>query len=296
VSGALEAPFRDVVEASSNGMLLVDGDGRIAFVNPAGEALFGYERGELLGRPVEILVPESSQRAHPALRRGYQQHPTPRPMGAGRDLFGRRKEGSEFRVEIGLTPLATSHGPMVLATITDITPRKLVEEHLASVAHTLQTALLPGQLPQSASVQLASRYRPGASDAEVGGDWYDAILRDGQLTLAIGDVAGRGVDAAAVMGAVRHAVAASAMTGQEPGQVLTLANGYLRALGPGMVTCLVARFDLVNGVARAAGAGHVPPVLLAPGCHARFADVPAGPPTVASTYPPARRSCCTPTV
>jgi len=275
---ALEVPFRDVVEASSNGMLLVDGEGRIVFVNPAGEALFRYGRAALLGQPVEILVPEASRRAHPALRRRYQRDPTPLALGAGRDLYGLRKDGSEFPVEIGLTPLETSDGPMVLATVTDITARKLAEEQLASVAHTLQNALLPGQLPRTEVVQLASRYRPGATGTEVGGDWYDAILRDDMLTLVIGDVAGRGIDAAAIMGAVRHALATSAMTGLEPGRVLTHANEYLRSLGPGMVTCLAVRFDLINGVALGASAGHVPLVMLAPGEPAAFAQVDAGPP------------------
>jgi len=116
--------FRQVVEAAPNAMVMINGDGQIVMVNAQVERLFGYDRSELLGRPVEILVPDRHRAAHPGLRGGFFRHGHgSRPMGAGRDLFARRKDGSEFPVEIGLNPITMDEGPMVLSAIVDISDR-----------------------------------------------------------------------------------------------------------------------------------------------------------------------------
>src|SRR5713226_903104 len=105
-------------------------EGRIALVNAQTEQLFGYSRAELLGQRVEMLVPERYVTAHPDHRAGFLQHPSARAMGAGRDLYGRRKDGSEVPIEIGLNPIKTDEGPFVLADIIDITRRKEGEDAL----------------------------------------------------------------------------------------------------------------------------------------------------------------------
>ncbi|MEZ5285212.1 MAG: PAS domain S-box protein [Vicinamibacterales bacterium] len=125
-----EARFRVAVEASPHGMLMVDPRGVILMVNREIERLFGYPREQLLGQSVEALVPVSVRPRHPDLRQGFERDPHQRPMGAGRDLFGRRRDGVEFPVEIGLNPIETDEGVFVLASVIDIGPRKHAEEEL----------------------------------------------------------------------------------------------------------------------------------------------------------------------
>jgi PAS domain S-box-containing protein len=117
--------FRLVVEAAPNAMVLADKDGRIVMVNAEAERLFGYPREELVGRPVEVLVPPRLRAAHPGLRAGFHGSTQARPMGAGRDLYGVRKDGVEIPVEIGLNPLGAEG--LVLASIVDISARLKAE-------------------------------------------------------------------------------------------------------------------------------------------------------------------------
>jgi len=125
-----EDSFRRVVEWAPNAMVMVDSQGRIVLVNAETERVFGYRRSELVGRAVETLVPDRSSGNHVAFRTGFLKNPAPRPMGSGRDLFARRADGSEFPVEIGLNPIDTDAGPMVLAAIVDITERVRAKERI----------------------------------------------------------------------------------------------------------------------------------------------------------------------
>jgi len=126
--------FRDAFDAAPVGMLIVNGQGEIVDVNSHLVHLFGYPREELLGKPVELLVASDGER-HRAQRNGFLGHPQTRPMGAGRDLFGRRKDGARIPVEIGLTPLRTDNDSFVIATIVDITERRHSQQMLeASIA------------------------------------------------------------------------------------------------------------------------------------------------------------------
>ena len=120
--------FRIVVEGAPNAIVMADERGSITLINPQAEKLFGYAREELLGQPIEMLVPERFRGHHPGLRAGYFKDPQIRAMGAGRELFGLRKDGNEVPVEIGLNPVATEEGRFVLASIIDITERKRAEK------------------------------------------------------------------------------------------------------------------------------------------------------------------------
>jgi PAS domain S-box-containing protein len=123
-----EARALALFEAASEGIVIVAADGRIVSVNAKTEELFGYSRRELVGQGVEMLLPERGRTAHPQHRAKYLANPVARPMGRGLDLAGRRKDGSEFAVEISLTHMETDAGAQTLALITDITQRLLVDQ------------------------------------------------------------------------------------------------------------------------------------------------------------------------
>jgi two-component system, LuxR family, sensor kinase FixL len=166
-----EEKFRLAVEASPNGIVMVNRDGQIVLVNVRTEKLFGYTREELIGQPVEILVPERFRDYHPAHRAGYFAAPRTRPMGGGRDLFARRKDGSEFLVEIGLNPIRSNEGLFVLTAIVDITERKRAEselqQHQRALAHVARVSTL-GELSASLAHELNQPLAAILSNAQAG--------------------------------------------------------------------------------------------------------------------------------
>src|SRR5579859_4255015 len=119
--------FVGLLEAAPDAMLCVDGDGRIALVNAQAERLFGYGRKELIGQQVEILVPDLIRGVHPSLRAGYLADPKPRPMGAGMELAGRRRDGSTFPAEISLSAFDAEEGILVTAAVRDVTERMAIQ-------------------------------------------------------------------------------------------------------------------------------------------------------------------------
>jgi PAS domain S-box-containing protein len=130
--GNTEEIMRLAVEASPNGIVMTDRNGSIIMVNVATEKLFGYTRQELIGQPVEMLIPVSHRAHHPELRNNYTKNPSRRAMGHGRDLHGLHKSGKEFSVEVGLNSIQTPNGIVVLASVIDISERKQQEEQLKS--------------------------------------------------------------------------------------------------------------------------------------------------------------------
>jgi PAS domain S-box-containing protein len=125
-----EERLRQVIEAAPSGMIMVDDRGSIVLVNSQVEQLFGYSRDELLGKSIEILVPMSARAKHPEYRKQFFCAPSVRAMGMGRDLFGLKKDGAQIPVEIGLNPVESNGETFVLASVVDITQRKLAEEAL----------------------------------------------------------------------------------------------------------------------------------------------------------------------
>jgi PAS domain S-box-containing protein len=132
--------FAQLLEAAPDAMVCVDADGRIALVNAQTERLFGYGRDELVGQPVDMLVPDAVRDVHPAHRAGYVADPLPRPMGAGMELAGRRRDGSTFPAEISLSAIDTEEGILVSAAVRDVTERWLAAETAAQLASIIQSS------------------------------------------------------------------------------------------------------------------------------------------------------------
>ncbi|ANS70176.1 putative PAS/PAC sensor protein [Streptomyces lincolnensis] len=404
-----EDRFRGLLEAAPDAMVIVDGTGTIRLVNAQTEALFGYSREDLLGRPVELLIPHRFHAHHTRHRDGYAANRQVRPMGAGLDLHGLRKNGTEFPVEISLSPLETANGLLVSAAVRDVSDRKAAEarinelaalvessqdailaktldgyitywnaaaqslygykaqevigrhvsvlalperrgeitallerlrqgervEHFETlrvtstdelldvdvtlwptrdsagtvvgacaivrdisdrkraeaelktlyeqqrhIALTLQRSLM-GTPPAIPGLATASRYRPATQGAGVGGDWFDLILLGaGRVGVLIGDVMGRGLEAAAVMGQLRSAAHALAKTGMQPRQLMQALDTCVADLDvpDQLVTCCYLVIAPDSGTATVCSAGHLPILVAHPDSGVRALDTPVNAP------------------
>jgi protein-histidine pros-kinase len=135
-----EAYFRNLLESAPDAMVIIDVHGKIAIVNGQAEEMFGYEREGMLGKPVEMLLPERLHETHKGHRTGYQDNPRLRPMGAGLDLLARRSDGSEFPVEISLSPVSSSAGSFVSSVIRDVTERKRMQDEIIAARQAAERA------------------------------------------------------------------------------------------------------------------------------------------------------------
>jgi two-component system sensor kinase FixL len=189
--------FRLVVEASLNGVVVVDAQGHIVLVNVRTEKLFGYGRDELIGQGIELLVPKRFRDEHPAHRARFHAAPEARAMGAGRELFAKRKDGTEFPVEIGISPIQSPEGTLILSVVVDISDRKQAEaearQHREELAHLSRVAIMgemAGSLahelnqPLTSIVNNASAGRrfiaKGRADLAKLDDLFEAVVADGR--------------------------------------------------------------------------------------------------------------------
>jgi PAS domain S-box-containing protein len=187
MSNDQDLPFRELVDAAPDGLIVCDQRGTITLVNAEAERMFGYARNELLGKPIEILVPDSVRPHHGQHVAGYVRAPRLRPMGSSLDLHGRKKDGSEFPVEISLSPIATERGLLITAGIRDVTDRRRLEReakrsnaYLVSAVDSVQDAFtLFDEHDRVMMVNSAARQLLGSSTGgSIIGHRFDQLLRD----------------------------------------------------------------------------------------------------------------------
>ena len=162
-----EKLFQLVVESAPNAIVMVDQEGLVTLVNSQTEKYFGYRRDELLGKPVEMLIPERLKDSHQKHVRGFYNEDMARPMGLGRSLYGLRKDGSEFPIEVGLSPVETGQGKLILSAIVDISERVRIDLELQRIRAYLKNIIdsMPSVLVGVDSDGMVTEWNQGAKQA-----------------------------------------------------------------------------------------------------------------------------------
>ncbi|MCK9396957.1 MAG: PAS domain S-box protein [Methylobacter sp.] len=274
----LEHRFRQAVESAPNAIVMVNKFGTIEMVNSQTETSFGYSRTELVGQPIEILVPERYRGAHLGFRQAYFAAPVSRPMGVGQELYGLRKDGTEFPVEIGLSLIDSKEETLVLSTIVDITTRKATEAAIRQaqinlaiaqseikIAQRIQASLSPSAPIQSINFEVTGFCLPAD---QIGGDYFDYFYRDEtHLDMIIADVSGHSIGPALFMVETRSAIRTQAGGSGTPSETLSVLNNFLFEdldKSDYFITLFYLQYDLTNHQLSFANAGHPPPLLLSP--------------------------------
>lgn len=272
----LEHRFRQAVESAPNAIVMVDKSGTIEMVNSQTEAFFGYSRAELIGQPVEILVPERFRGSHFGYRQAYLAAPVSRPMGVGRDLYGLRKDGTEFPVEIGLSLIDSKEETLILSTIVDITTRKATEAAIRQaqvnlaiaqseikIAQRIQASLSPSAPIETGHFEITGFCLPAD---RVGGDYFDYFYRnEDYLDIVIADVSGHSIGPALFMVETRSFIRTQASISATPSQTLKMLNNFLFEdldRSEYFITLFYLQYNTTNHQLSFANAGHPPPLLL----------------------------------
>ncbi len=254
-----EQQFRGLMESAPDAMVIVDEGGAIALVNVRVEELFGYTRDELIGQPIEVLLPRGLRSRHVEQRWEFIAEARARPTGAGMDIVARRSDGSEFPVEITLSPMQTEGGMLISTSIRDISQQLLRQ---------LELALVP-RMRVDDRWHLAWRYRPSVNTMLLGGDFIGVAERsDHSLSLLIGDVTGHG-PAAAGTGAMLRAAWLGAVQGDValesiPEMLHRLLVNQADRDAATLATVCLAEIDREGRELRLIRAGHDSPLLITP--------------------------------
>jgi PAS domain S-box-containing protein len=288
---ASEENLRALLESASQGILLVPNTGRIDLVNASIEQMFGYERQELIGQPVEILLPGRFHEIHAEHRANYFLHPRTRTMGTDLELMGRRKDGTEFPVDVSLSYIKVAEEILALSFVTDITERKrdekvlrdyserladMVEERTSELreaqarllsqqrlqqelelAEAVQASLLPRQVPSFEGFDFSAMALPARY---VSGDLYDFILSSsGSCHIVLADIAGKGIPAAMLTSTARALLRAEIEHDSSPASILMNVGMSLYedlAHAEVFITVFLSRLDAELGALTYANAGH----------------------------------------
>jgi PAS domain S-box-containing protein len=257
-----EHRFRRLLEAAPDAMVIVDRQGRIVLANEEAEKVFGYTRAELLGQPLEMLVPERFRERHVQSRHAFAGCPHVRAMGAGPELYGRRKDGSEFQAEISLGPIQTEEGLLVSSAIRDITERKRVERFLHEnsaqmlAAQKIQQRLLPSASPNIPGFDIAGAVYPAEFAA---GDYFDYLpMADQSVGVVVGDVSGHGLGPSLLMASTHAYLRTLSQSGNNVPDMLAMVNSSLLAETEDdrFVTMLFACINPKTRTIVCANAGH----------------------------------------
>ncbi|MFF8869849.1 SpoIIE family protein phosphatase [Streptomyces massasporeus] len=277
--------FVALLESAPDATLITNGDGIVVMANPRVKRLFGREPGDLVGSEVVGLVPAARRRRHCALLRAYLRLREPKPAVLDKGLYGLRGDGSEFPVEVSVSSLQAEQETLVVLTVRDITERRRQEAERAEryeqqrrIAYTLQHSLM-GEPPHLAYLPCAYRYLASVRDPGVGGDWFDVIPLDEHRTgVLVGDVMGRGLEAAAVMGQLRAASHALARAGATPSGLMRALDRFVGDLAGQLVTGVYLVLDQGSHEVTLCSAGHLPVIALPPDGPARRLGAPVGVP------------------
>ncbi|POX37898.1 MEKHLA domain-containing protein [Streptomyces sp. Ru73] len=277
--GGQQDVFRELVESSQDAILIKRVDGEITFWNAAAERLFGYSPAEAVGRHVGMLVPPGLKEEEDCLleriARGewIEHYETQRVTCAGKVLD----------IDVSLWPIRNRDGSVTSACslMRDITDCKRAEAELAALhaqqRHISLALHLMGASKQIPGARAASRYLPSTQGQGVGGDWLDLIdLGAGRVGIFVGDVMGRGLDAAVVMGQLRSAARALALAGLPPWELMRALDAFTHDLPEQFVTCVYLEADPVLGEAMVCSAGHLPVLLIEPDASVHQLPVPTG--------------------
>ncbi|GGX23381.1 hypothetical protein GCM10010297_50790 [Streptomyces malachitofuscus] len=264
--------FRALLESAPDATLITDGSGTVVMANAQVRHVFGRAPGDLVGTRVADLAPDAMRRRQGALLDAYLRRRDPQPAVVDRGLYGLRGDGSAFPVEVSVSSLQAGRETLAVLFVRDITERRRAEAERAEryeqqrhIAYTLQHSLM-GEPPTLAHLPSAYRYLASVKDPGVGGDWFDVIPLGGRRTgVLIGDVMGRGLEAAAVMGQLRAASHALAGTGVTPSRLMTSLDVFVGDLAGQLVTCLYLILDQDRCEVAVCSAGHPPVIVLPPG-------------------------------
>jgi PAS domain S-box-containing protein len=269
---ASQARKSAIVDGALDSVVSMDASGHVLEWNHAAEETFGFTRDEAVGSMLaDLIIPVAMRDRHTRGLAEYLRTGEGPVIGKRIEVTALRADGSELPVELSITPVAGVEPPIFSGYLRDITERRRTEtellagrERLAHIAHTLQASLLPPVLPRIPNVELASAYRAAGEGNEVGGDFYDVFeLSAGRWALILGDVCGKGPEAAALTGLVRYTVRAAAMKTRRPQGVLGTLNEAIHRQHPeSFCTAALAVLDPVRRRLTLASGGHPAPLLL----------------------------------
>ncbi len=269
----IEARKTAIFEAALDCIVTMDAAGRIVEFNPAAEALFGYERSEVVNRPLaDVVIPVPLRDLHRDGLARYLASGEARVLGRRIEITALRRDGSEFPVELTITRVDLPGPPLFTGYLRDITARHRAEEALrrsselsAHIARTLQESLLPPILPEVPGVSVGASYRPAGDGSELGGDFYDVFqTASNDWAMVLGDVCGKGAAAATVTALARYTLRAAAMRARRPTAVLAMLNEAVWRQHPEIFcTAVYCRLrSTAKGVMLTAASGGHPPALL----------------------------------